>query len=445
MKENKRTITITVVAILAVLVAFISYPKTETPESLKDEGTLFFPDFTDPNSATSLEVVEYDSTTGKTTPFKVLNGTKGWTIPSNYDYPADGKDKLAKTAAEIMTLKRDIFRSQRVEDYESYGVIDPLSPDETQLLGRGTLITIKGHGDQVLASVIVGKEVEGKRGFHYVRKKDSKQVYAAKFTPSYSTLFKDWIDLDLLQVEKNNIDKVVIKDYRVDENSGSLKKRDEVLLSKAGSAWSIDKTARKKVLDDSKVSTLLSSIDGLSIVGVRPKPQGVTAALKKAEGEELRIANDVFASLQSKGYFFGRDGSLYSNEGEVLFETTDGIEYTLRFGEVATAEQGEEKDKLNRYLFVSTRISESVAAEPEKAANTEYLTKVDSTLTDEDKKNRELHEAHNAWKAKFDKAAELQKDLEIRFGKWYYLISTESFEKIQVKRESLLKDEEEKK
>lgn len=441
MKETKKTVIVAVVALISVLIAVISYPKTETPENLKDEGTLFFPDFIDPNSATSLEVIEYDSTTGKTTPFKVLNGAKGWTIPSNYDYPADGKDKLAKTAAEIIGLKRDIFRSQRVEDFEQYGVIDPLSPDETQLLGRGTLLTIKGHGDNTLAAIIIGKAVEGKRGYYYVRKKDEKRVYAAKFTPSHSTLFKDWIDLDLLQVDRNKIDRITIKDYRVDENSGSLQKKDEVFLSKITSDWTIDKASAGKVLDKSKVNTLLSSIDGLSIVGVRPKPEGVTAALKKMDGKELRIANDVFASLQSKGYFFGRDGSLYSNEGEVSFTTEDGIEYTLRFGEVATAENGEEKDKLNRYLFVSTRITEEFAKEPVNPTADAVMAVegVDSSLV------AEYEKLKKEWKEQYDKAQELQKDLELRFGKWYYLISSESFDKIQVKRASLLKDEEKEK
>ena len=51
---------------------------------------------------------------------------KQWVIPSHYNYPADAKDRLSKTAAAIIDLTKDTVRSNSNEDQEPMGVIDPL-------------------------------------------------------------------------------------------------------------------------------------------------------------------------------------------------------------------------------------------------------------------------------------------------------------------------------
>src|SRR6185437_15135674 len=95
-------------------------------ESFKDQGEFFFPDFKDPFACTDLEVVEYDNATATARQFKVMFKDGKWLIPSHHNYPADAKDRLAKTAGGVMDLKKDTIRSNRVEDQESLGVLDPL-------------------------------------------------------------------------------------------------------------------------------------------------------------------------------------------------------------------------------------------------------------------------------------------------------------------------------
>ena len=67
-----------------------------------------------------------------------------WTIPSHRDYPADGMDRLSKTAAGVIGIKKDEFRSDNPTDHEALGVIGPLDEIETSLKGRGQRVTIKG-------------------------------------------------------------------------------------------------------------------------------------------------------------------------------------------------------------------------------------------------------------------------------------------------------------
>ena len=71
MNESKKTIIFAGAALGIALLAFVTTPRRVTPDAFVDKGELFFPDFTDPNDATTLEVIDYDAETGTAIPFKV--------------------------------------------------------------------------------------------------------------------------------------------------------------------------------------------------------------------------------------------------------------------------------------------------------------------------------------------------------------------------------------
>lgn len=455
MNELKKTIMYGGVAVVLAILAFISAPKRVTPEAFLDTGELFFPDFQDPNEATTLEVVGFNEETGSAVPFKVTFKDGQWTIPSHHDYPADAKDRLAKTAAGVIGIRKDEFRSDNVADYEALGVIDPLDETATTLKGRGTRITLKNANDNVLADFIMSKEIQGREKFRYVRIPGQKRVYAAKVDIDLSTKFQDWIDKDLLRVTKTDIDEVILKDYSINERSGTVQNRDVIKLRKDGTDWKANKMAKNQEVDKTKMNNLLQAIDELSIVGVRPKPEGLTASLTKASNE-MKINTEAMLSLQSKGYYFTRDGQLLSNEGEVQVHTKDGVTYTLRFGEVvygsglavtagtdAENTEGNKNDSgENRYLFITTSFDPGEFKEPPLPKNTDFQTKADSLWTDADKKNKELQDKHDAWQKKIEKGQKISDDLNERFAKWYYVISNDSFEKLHLKRKDLIKKKE---
>ncbi|HEY7817446.1 MAG TPA: DUF4340 domain-containing protein, partial [Vicinamibacteria bacterium] len=224
--DMKLTKTLAGAAVLLAVVAFATAPRNVTPSAFSDVGESFFPSFQDPNVATTLEVIEFDEGTAAAKPFKVTNQNGIWTIPSHHGYPADGKDRLAKTAAGVISIKKEDFRSDNVADHEALGVIDPLDETATSLKGRGKRVTIKGANDEVLADLIVGKEIEGREGYHFVRVPDQKRVYAAKIDSDISTKFEDWIEEDLLQVDRDKIDRVVLQDYSIDERTLMVDMRD---------------------------------------------------------------------------------------------------------------------------------------------------------------------------------------------------------------------------
>ena len=452
MDETKKTMYLVVGAVALAGLALVSVPRISTPDAFADRGEPFFPDFTDPNTALTLEVVEFDEETAAARPFKVTNQDGVWTIPSHYEYPADGADRLAETAAAVIGIIRDDFRSDNVADHQALGVLDPVDDTEASLIGRGTRVTLRGENEVALADFIIGNEPEDRTGFRFVRLPDQKRVYAARMDIDLSTQFADWIEADLLLVERDEIDRIVLHDYSINERTYTIAERDVVTVSKTDGAWLGDRRMpNNREIDESKVNGLLSAIDGLSIVGVRPKPPGLSASLTQLDAAAGLARADVL-SLQSRGYYLTRDGGLRSNEGDLEVRSSEGILYTLRFGEVlygtgeaVSAGATETADASsgpgeNRYLFITAEFEADRFSEPPLPSNMEFEGKDRYDQTDADLTNQARHEAHTTWQSDMARRAALIEELEARFAPWYFVISSESFDKVHLTRTELTKD-----
>jgi hypothetical protein len=449
MDENKKTIIFVAVAAVLLIVALISSPGRITPDAFTDQGEIFFPDFTDPNTATTLEVVDFNQTTGTAVPFKVTFANNRWTIPSHHDYPADAKERLAKTAAGIIDMKREEFRTDNVSDHEACGVIDPL--DETAgNEGRGQRVTVRGEGDKLLADFIIGNEVEGRRGFRFVRIPGQNRVYTAQTDVEITTRFEDWIDTDLLRINPRKILEIVLNDYSINEQTLSVDQRDNLELSLRDGVWRANNMSNSQQVDTTVMQQLLTSLDSVSIVGVRPKPEGLSASLRMADDTREVTQADI-RSLQNKGFYLSRDGQLLSNEGELELLTTDGVIYSLRFGEVVygsglavtagvdeASGSGEELSGANRYLFITARFNENFFKQPSEPKDKSYLEKADSLWTDADRQNKQMQDAYNRWETSVEIGRQTAADLSNRFAGWYYVISAESFDQIRLERSALV-------
>jgi len=455
MSETRITMTYAGAAVLLLALVFLTGPRKITPDAFLDRGESFFPEFTDPNFATTLEVIEFDEETAAARPFKVTFNEGRWTIPSHHNYPADGKDRLAKTAGGVIDIRKDDFRSNNVADHEAFSVIDPLDQTVTTLKGRGKRVTIKGESDQVLADLIIGNELEGRDNLRFVRLPDQKRVYVSRIDIDISTKFEDWIELALLEVNQRDIEQITLKDYSINERTGTINQRDVVILNRTQDSWEANRMSSNQEVDSTKIDNLLRAIEELSIVGVRPKPKGLSQNLSRAEGGEGISQADVL-SLQSKGYYFSRDGNLVSNEGELEMLSSQGVVYTLRFGEIlygtgdavtAGADSNNEDEKErgpgeNRYLFITASFDPNRFPEPAQPNNTDFLNKSEEDWTDTDRKNKELKDKHDEWLQKVEEGQELSDQLNTRFADWYYVISSSSFDKVHLKRSDLVKRKE---
>jgi hypothetical protein len=247
-------------------------------------------------------------------------------------------------------------------------------------------------------------------------------------------------------IDKEEVDHVVLKDYSIDESTGRLDVRDEVKLQKAGDAWKLDRTPPGREVDTYKINSLVQAIDQLSIEGVRPKPQGLTASLSRGGG--VAISQSDMLSLQEHGFYFARDGRLVSNEGELQARAADGVTYTLRFGEVAVGhDAGAATDAKaagasseNRYLMITASFDPGLFPEPPAATDRSFESKPDSALTIEERRQKDVESYHKIWEQRIQMATKRAADLNERFSGWYYVISGESFSKLHLKREDILRD-----
>ena len=430
MSELRKTLTFAGVAVLLGVVAVVSAPRRSAPDAFFDVGEPFFPEFDDPELAATLEIVQWDDTTGSALPFKVTNRGGLWTIPSHHDYPADGAERLATAAAEVISVVKDDFRSDNIADHEALGVIDPLDETVTSLEGRGTRITFKGRGEELLADLVIGHELLERPGFRFVRVPEQKRVYAARFEAEISTVFADWIETNLLEVERDQVNHIVLNEYFLNEQTRQVVRRGEFILDRVAlDQWTANSVPSGMEVDFVQANLLVGAIIEMTIAGVRPKPAGVTGNLRDA-AMAGRITQADFDVLVRRGFYPAPDGGLLSNEGELLVRTTEGVLYTLRFGEIVYGrgdavvlgdESSDEQDTEaaeNRYVFITAEFDRPALPEPPVSET----------------------DAHASWERRVREGEEKADRLATRFANWYYVIAADSYERIHKPREDFLKE-----
>jgi hypothetical protein len=416
----------------------LSPPGEITPESLRAAkvGESFFKDF-NPAEATSIRVIGYDEAKATSRSFGVKFENGKWTIPSHHNYPADGADRLAKTAASAKGIKREELASSSPQNHEQLGVIDPLDEDKTKLKGRGQRITLS-KGDTVLVDLIIGKQAKDRPGFFYLRQPGEDATYVAKLTIDLSTKFADWVETDLLKIDKNDLTEIVVNNYKTEAANGQLEivpgEISTLTRDKSADPWKLDGLEEgQEELDVSKVTAMIGALDDLKLVGVRPKPKGFKPDLtldpefvkRQADLQQLAL------EMHGRGYTLVQDRQkkrfqLYADEGELSAATNKGVVYTLKFGSVFLGDESEieigaaadkakadeqsdeggaadEKAKANagkqpsRYLFVTADFDEKqlgrppekptppeeVAQATEPAGSTEKRQETDAPSKDE--------------------------------------------------------------
>jgi len=478
MSETKKTGIFGGVAAVLVLLAIVSAPRAREAAVFSAQGGEFYPAFKDPLKVASLEVIEPDDLSGGFKPFRVQVVDGQWSIPSHSNYPADGKDRLAKTAASVMDLKKDTLASDNPKDYEEFGVGDPQDQAMQGKKDRGKRVKLYDAQGSILADFIFGKETKQGPEYRYVRVPDQKQTWAVKVKPDISVKFEDWVETDLLKIGSASLRKVLIDKYSFDSVEQKINGKQVYTASRDDSAapWKVADLKETEEVNTETLTSINSTLTGLKLTGVRRKPDLVAQAndlrnLGKLPREAL-IA--VARALSGKGFFvFSADKNTYgmiSSEGEMQVSCDDGVVYTLRFGDVLVGsgdevsagtpedEPKEKKDKKdekdekkggteNRYLMVSASYDESQVTPPvePKPYIPDLSKKAEEQKAEEEKskKDKEEYETKKKdWEKKKADGKKRATELAARFAPWYYVISGEAFGKLRVDRTALVKAKE---
>ncbi|MEE8155711.1 MAG: DUF4340 domain-containing protein, partial [Phycisphaerales bacterium] len=374
MSEQIKTIIYIVVAGVSLLVAWVARPASPSRDPSNDAGQVFFKDFTDPLEAASLQIVEFDEETASPRAFKVARHDGVWSIPSHENYAADAENQFADAATSMIGLIKGSNVSDSPSDHELYGVIDPTQA-EPGAVGVGMRVTLESETGRPLADLIIGKPVKGQDDQRYVRAPGRVRVYLCAIeTEQFSTRFEDWIERDLLQLNANDITQVVVNDYSIDEINQRIIQGEMLQFSydQSERAWSLDDLGETEELLDTKLNEMKGALDDLEIIDVHRKPAGLRAELR--EEDQLELDMQSARSLESRGYYIVQ-GRLLSNKGVTTVRMNDGVQYVLRFGEIALGsvapddqEDGAEGSSggggANRYLFVTANFNADLIEQP---------------------------------------------------------------------------------
>jgi hypothetical protein len=517
MNESLRTLAFLIAGAAAALVAFATRPVLEDREVAEPEivGKPLFPDFKDPLAARSLEIKQFDEATARVVTFSVAQQANGrWVIPSHGNYPADAQSQLRAVAELLSDLKCVGIASDSNTDHELYGVKDP-DKAEVGTAGVGTLIAMQDAKGDDLLRLIVGKEVAGATNQRFVRKPNEDRVYVTTIDLSkLPTEFDKWIEKDLLKLSTFDVTHVTLKDYQVlPTQSGRLalvpRMDAELSYDSSKGEWKLDGMfvyrgqqrqpsglGELEELNKQKLDDMRYALGDLKIVDVVRKPEGL--------GNSLRVSSEKLPPEQQRELLeFGfypspaPDGTLdiYGKNGEVIVETRDGVQYILRFGDIApqaatpsTAKKTDsastsdsEQVKVHRYLFVTTQVAPSVLTPPQlepepagpepppsaekkdadkpatdKEAKKEGDAATGDTKSEEGKSDepkvvdpqqaererirKENERKMNEYRDKKKKAETRVAELNARFADWYYVVSEDVYKKIRLVRSDIVKE-----
>lgn len=386
MSDTTKTSIYVVVALLLAAGAYVARPRQEVVRVDERVGKPLFPDFQDPTKVASLEIVRYDEDLGEIHRFKVAKNSRTglWTIPSHADYPADAEDRIRDAATIFVGLEVLGLVTQNPAEHQLFGVLEP-DEDKLKLGDKGVGLLVSFEADKGKSySLIIGKKIKGSEDHRFVRVPGQDLVYDIKIDPEkLSTKFEDWIEKDLLDLNTWDVETVRVKDYSLVETvQGTfLEPRFEIATrwNTDDSKWELvefltyqgrnavpGKLLDTEELNKEKLDDLKYALDDLKIVDVARKPKGLGANLRA--GSEFMNDRESRESLRSRGFYpnpvSDDEFELLATNGEVHVGLKDGVEYVLRFGNVAGTSEGEE-GTLNRYLLVMARVDESKLPVPE--------------------------------------------------------------------------------
>ena len=238
-----------------------------------------------------------------------------------------------------------------------------------------------------------------------------------------STAFGDWIERDLLQIEPLEIDAVNLRNYSLDRTTGRVDAGRDAAAAEG----------RRRPLDDERsaprtrrsISTRRRACSrtstSLTIVGVLPKPAGITATLRSEVASTTITAQD-HDDLARKGFYLATNGQLVSNRGEMVVQTSAASSTRCASATSRPGTDAPAADPARR------RRREAADAQPTPPRENRYLF----IMVDSRPRSPRARPAAQP-KGRNDRSC-----YEPAFAPWYYVIAANSFSAIQLKRSDLV-------
>ncbi|HUP80120.1 MAG TPA: DUF4340 domain-containing protein, partial [Pirellula sp.] len=300
MTEGTKTGSLAAVVGIVALLAYVTSNGNRVNTQIQDKiNKALFEKFTDPLAAASLKILRYDTPKEDYVDFEVARDRKVgvWTIPSHESYPADAGKQMSEAANLFVGLKVVDIASEKKSEQALFGVVEP-NKQNTDKGGEGVgmLVQMRDEKGDMLADIIIGKEIEKQK--RYVRVPSEDVIYVVKLdTAPLSTDFKQWIEPDLLKLSSNDVETLGIRDYQIIQTQQglALSRNYEADLNfatlsgqwepKRISTFESDPPSERALtpdeqLNSTRLNEIKNTLDNLKIADVIKKPAGLAADLK---------------------------------------------------------------------------------------------------------------------------------------------------------------------
>ncbi len=415
MSEDSKTLLFLAIAFVSTILAFAVSREAPEKKAVDEVGKPLVA-IENPLDVTRMKIIQFDSNEGRAKPFEVAKVEGRFSIPSHENYPADESDHLVRAVTGVNNKIILSSVTDQSGNHHDFGVLDPANDQLGKgAEGVGTRVTLSDGDGADLADFIIGKKIGAADGQYYVRQAGNDQVYTVNLTPEdLSTKFEDWIERDLLKLNPLDLETVSINDYSVVTQQQPVLGSDglqvvtivqgvdmqsdiKLQYDQENLDWKIkqllafkDGTPEEKKLNEDeelnkqRLDEMKLALDDLKIVDVHRKPEGLGNSL----AEFIRDNPQAVKSLEEHGFFFRtvqspsgeKQNVLLSNNGEVSVGMANGVEYALRFGNVAGTEKIIEESEptagevatvasgggtVLRNLMVITRVNEALLEVPD--------------------------------------------------------------------------------
>lgn len=406
MTENVKTLSFLGAALVVALVAVLSYPDHSGVDPHEEEGKKLFPDFTSPEAVMGIDIVKFDEAAASISRFKVAELDGVWSIATQENYPADAEDRVQEAATSVMGLNIVSFITDSAAEHVTYGVVEPdVEHIKVGSTGVGMMVTLlDSAGEPLTRPLIIGNSVKDREGLRYVRRAGQDAIYTVKVsTDKLSTKLHDWINRNLLELTPYNVKRLVLNDYgiitKVDQFRGrykAVKDKARLVFSYEDAKWQlsqyeqVDKQgemvpatlADDEEVDSGKLDDMKFALDDLKIVGVERKHEALADQFRSGKPlSDEKMSDEASRDLKERGFFAQplRDGTIriFSDAGDSVVGSGEGIEYVLRFGIIDPSSQSsDEKEStagdeeatselsLNRYVLVAVRLNTDLIDKP---------------------------------------------------------------------------------
>lgn len=394
MRAFGTTILMALVACIACIAAFYYYPKitVAAADDRVGQNLLSSDEEYDTQDVRAIKIDRFNKDQNASEKIELAQVGGSWVIPSKSNFLAGNAQRVSQAISAIRDKKVLEMVSDKQDDHEEYGVVEPSTNLGGAPSGVGTLLSLEDRSRRQLAKLIIGLPTTDKSK-RFVRMPGQPQIYVIDFDNSIlTTNFSDWVDGDLLRFNNqqwnlaNTMSSVDIDYYFIEPNSLATtpvkKPVYRMGISASSNKWLYDlwkPESGEKLPEEPSVKaaevnfeTLRAFVGQMRNFTLRDVKKKSTAVAQHLAEPKSGASADQFNSLIADGFrhrdFSSGQHQFDSIAGHIRLAFATGLEVKIYVGNIAGLDIANRGD-ISRYMMILAGVNETLVPMPPKAGD----------------------------------------------------------------------------